>query len=524
MIAKRVPIKTLKKSNFRDLVNYLIRGAQGERVGKITITNCQSDTTPWAVTEIEAIQARNTRAKSDKTYHLILSFRENPSPDILEAIETRVCEGLGYAEHQRISVVHHDTEHWHSHIAINKIHPVRLTLHEPYYDHKKLADLCVALEREYGLQADNHTPGKTGWKAADMEAFSGTESLAGWIQREYQDAIRAATSWEDLHRTLAEQGLEVRLRGNGLIFAAQDGITVKASSIGRDFSKSKLEARLGAFVEASAAPESSGPPQSAGRRYQRRPLPVRLDTTELYARYQRDRQAGVALREQVAQTARERKEKQITAAKRASRVKRAANKLLVRGRLNRRIVYGRLSDDLRAELQAIHRQYRGECQAAAAQHPRQTWADWLQAQAAAGDAQALAVLRARRTGRAEGGDGLSGASRQPATGSAAGAESVTRSGILLYRVDGTQIQDDGEWLRIGHGASPEALAAGLRMAMERYGRVLKAEGSAEFRDAVVAVAARERLPVRFEDPALERQRAALTAARSTPIQPRGRGR
>ena len=88
----------------------------------------------------------------------------------------------------------------------------------------------------------------------------------------------------------------------------------------------------------------------------------------------------------------------------------------------------------------------------------------------------------------------------------------------------TPIQDDGEWLRVGHGTSPEALAVGLRMAMERYGRVLKVEGSAEFREAVATVAAREGFPVRFEDPALERQRAALTTARSPSIQPRGRGR
>jgi Relaxase/Mobilisation nuclease domain len=43
--------------------------------------------------------------------------------------EERFCKALGFAEHQRISVVHHDTDNVHIYVAINKIHPTTFTIH-----------------------------------------------------------------------------------------------------------------------------------------------------------------------------------------------------------------------------------------------------------------------------------------------------------------------------------------------------------------------------------------------------------
>ena len=74
----------------------------------------------------------------------------------------------------------------HLHIAINKIHPTRLTIHSPYNDHKTLGKLCAALELQYGLERDNHQAVRVGSenRALDMEHHAGVESLLGWIKRE----------------------------------------------------------------------------------------------------------------------------------------------------------------------------------------------------------------------------------------------------------------------------------------------------------------------------------------------------
>lgn len=100
MIARRVPRRRDGKSSYGDLVRYLVNDkGKADRVGDVTITNCESDSAEWAIHEVEATQALNKRAKSDKTYHLMFSFREGediPS-ETLKLIEQELCEGLGYA-------------------------------------------------------------------------------------------------------------------------------------------------------------------------------------------------------------------------------------------------------------------------------------------------------------------------------------------------------------------------------------------------------------------------------------------
>src|SRR6202140_3946548 len=117
-------MKSPQKSRFGKLVTYLLDPQNKKtRVGEVVITNCVSTDTTWAVREIAATQWLNTRAKSPRTYHLIISLKDgaNPEAQTLRMIEERFCNALGYAEHQRVSVVHHDTDkdNVHIHVAIN---------------------------------------------------------------------------------------------------------------------------------------------------------------------------------------------------------------------------------------------------------------------------------------------------------------------------------------------------------------------------------------------------------------------
>ena len=235
MIAKHVSMKTVQKSDFAGLVKYITdEQGKNERVGYVAVTNCHTDRPEVAITEVLNTQAQNTRSAADKTYHLIVSFRAGEQPDqaTLQAIEKRICEGLGFGEHQRVSAVHHDTDNLHIHIAINKIHPTRYTTHEPYYPHKELAKLCEKLEIEFGLERDNHRAAKVASenRAQDMERHAGVESLLGWVKRECAADMQAAQSWEALHQVMRDNGLELRERGNGFVIQAADGLAVKASS------------------------------------------------------------------------------------------------------------------------------------------------------------------------------------------------------------------------------------------------------------------------------------------------------
>lgn len=78
MIAKQVPMKSVGKSDFGGLVKYVTdEQSKNERVGYVNVTNCQTDNWKVAITEVLNTQAQNTRATSDKTYHLGMApFRE----------------------------------------------------------------------------------------------------------------------------------------------------------------------------------------------------------------------------------------------------------------------------------------------------------------------------------------------------------------------------------------------------------------------------------------------------------------
>jgi hypothetical protein len=171
MISKKVSMKTPEKSRFSKLVAYLVND-QGKhtRVGEVTITNCVSTDLPLAVREIAAIQQLNTRAQSDRTYHLLISFRagNNPDSQTLKAIEERFCTELGYGDHQRISVVHRDTDNLHVHVAINKIHPGNLTIRDPKADYRIRSKLCAVLVAELVLARDRHDAKERHSRSNDM--------------------------------------------------------------------------------------------------------------------------------------------------------------------------------------------------------------------------------------------------------------------------------------------------------------------------------------------------------------------
>lgn len=525
MIVKHVPMKSVRKSNFAELSHYLSDPQdRNERVGDVRIANCHSDELADAALEVMATQARNTRAEGDKTYHLILSFRagENPSADILAEIEQRICAGLGFGEHQRVSAVHHDTDNLHIHVAINKIHPSRLTMQEPFRAYRTLAELCATLEAEHGLERDNHQARKRGAenRAADMEHAGGIESLLGWVKRECLPQIQGAKSWAELHQVMHDNGLALRERGNGFVIEAGDDTMVKASSVSRDLSKAKLEARLGAFQPASGPADQVKPV----RQYQQRPVRSRIDTNELYAKYKAEQQDLAASRAVELAKTRDRKNREIETAKQAGQLKRSAIKLMGGSGVSRKVLYAITSKALRERIQKINAQHLKDRQAINGRHQRRSWNDWLQHQAKVGDEQALAALRAREAAHGLKGNTVAGRHRQ-SNAPLATPDHITKQGTLIYRIGKTAVRDDGDNLKVSRGASQDGLIVALQMAAQRYGQAITVNGTAEFKEQIAQAAVAANLAVRFDNPEIEKRRRALLAAnradRQSANRPRG---
>ena len=542
MIAKHVPMKSVKKSDFASLVNYLADDQEKQsRVATTSVTQCESNDLHAAIIEVMAIQAMNTRAESDKTYHLILSFRagERPEDDVLTAIEREVCVGLGYGEHQRISVAHDDTDNFHLHIAINKIHPIRLTIHNPYNDHKTLGRLCTALELQYGLERDNHSAVRVGSenRALDMEHHAGVESLLSWIKRECLEQLLAATSWSELHRVLQVYGLAIHERGNGLVICDQAGLMVKASSVARTLSKTKLVERFGDFKPPSDTDPQHNQnqifnhhhnnnssnnkhlnTQATVKYYAARPVRTGMDTTLLFSRYKNEQQGIAGYRAKAGQAARAKKARLIADLKSKATLKRATIQLGGGSRAEKKCLYALISLGVKSELKRINEHYRQERERLMKQYQPLQWADWLRREATSGNLEALAALRARVNRVPLGLKGnsvsASGGVLQK-TGGNAVQDSITKKGTIIYRVGSSAVRDEGDRLKVSRGATREGLAGALCLAIERYGTHITVTGSTEFKAQIVEVAANAQLPLMFTDEKLEAQRMSLIKQAAT---------
>lgn len=509
-------MNVVRKSSFLELTKYLTNTqGKNERVGRISVTNCHHEDAYGAAIEVLATQKQNTRATSDKTYHLLVSFRsgESPAPEVLSAIEARICLGLGYGEHQRVSVVHHDTDNVHIHIAINKIHPARHTIHDPYNDHKTLGQLCEKLEQEYGLEKDNHCVKRRNSenKAIDMERHSGVESLIVWVKRECLTDIKQAESWSDLHQVMGVNGLKLVLRGNGLVVQSLDGTVAKASSIDRSLSKVKLEERFGLFQ----MPQSENFRDERGtveikKVYEKRSLYSGKEAVELYAKYRVEQQDIGVSRSNEWAVLRDRKNSMIEVAKRAGRLKRLAIQLMGVDGLGRKILYTLASKTLKEEIQKINRLYLKERQEIYEKYRRSSWADWLRSEATAGSQEALSALRSRDAkSRLSGNTMSANGPTKDMQKILPSHDSVTKSGTVIYCVGTSVIRDDGNKLKVSKDATSDGLEAALCIAMKRYGCHMVINGDANFKERVVRAAVSKRLPITFSDEALETQRLFL---------------
>ena len=507
MIARKIPKRESQTSSYGALVRY-ISNAHGkeERVGVMTITNSTAETPEQLAVSVLRTQLRNDRATSDKTYHLLVSFPpgEQPSAEVLVQIEQRMCDALGFGEHQRISAVHHDTDDLHVHVAINKIHPTKLTIHNPKGDFRIMAQTCLELEAEFGLIATNHESARSvgEGRAEDMARIAGLEPLRDYVRRTCPGLLRAA-SWQPVHDELAAAGLTIKLQGAGLVILDGQGGGVKPSTVWRDLAKGRLEARLGPFV-----PSVGGGPGVA-QLYTRGPAAVppqgpRVDTTALFARYKAEQAASKIDRASRSSALTAATGARLAALKAQVKVQRELIQLAPPGgpRAAMRSVHAATYRAAVGKILAANREAREELRT---QARAMGWLEWLQDQAFAGDGVALAALRARAR-----------AKPRPVSGIAAGEggtpmapDSVTKTGVFIYRTPDATVRDDGVRLHVSRGVQDKGVLAAIQIAKARHGGVLTVAGDASFQGRVVRLAALTDPTIRFADPPLERQRAAI---------------
>ncbi|MDX2100839.1 MAG: TraI/MobA(P) family conjugative relaxase [Leptolyngbyaceae cyanobacterium bins.59] len=211
--------------------------------------------------------AQDAPRSKDPISHFVLSWHEGERPSevqIEEAVDI-FLDQLGWQDHQVIFGLHADTDNLHLHLAINRVHPITLKVINPHrgFDIEDAHRAIARIEHAQGWQREPHgrhqvIDGKVervqtseksrqpAQKQRDVEWRTGEKSAERIAIETAAPILKQVSSWQELHRLLAEQGMRYERVGSGAKIFVGD-IAVKASSADRNASLSKMEKRLGAY-------------------------------------------------------------------------------------------------------------------------------------------------------------------------------------------------------------------------------------------------------------------------------------
>ncbi|HZL18531.1 MAG TPA: TraI/MobA(P) family conjugative relaxase [Polyangia bacterium] len=282
MIVKKVPTSKLapaksKAHNVRALADYIAgpkAGGAGEKVehrGALNLLNLDHEGQVQEMIDLAEMVKRSPQP----VQHWIMSWREGEQPTSAQADEAArmFLAEMGLSEHQAIYGLHRDTDNWHLHLAVNRVHPEteKLATVNNGFDHEVAHRAIARVEHAQGWQREDRglfrvqedgrvereRPRDEQERKPSVQARDFEERVGGWSAERVAiedgaPAIRAARSWREVHEVLAEKGMRFERKGSGAILWVGDQ-PVKASGAGRDCSMSSLQKRLGEFEPARDA-------------------------------------------------------------------------------------------------------------------------------------------------------------------------------------------------------------------------------------------------------------------------------
>lgn len=301
---KRTSFKKSKSTMIGGLVDYILASHDDEGRDKLAFAgskNFLTTTVSAQKREMISLAEESIQSKMPVT-HWILSWQENEQPTREQTDEAvnLFLRGMGLAEHQTIYALHKNTGNYHLHILVNRTHPFTEKVIQPHrgLDIEAAHKIVAEIEHKQGwapqinaryrvneqgyvvknLQRREQVKPKP--KAEDFESATGEKSAQRIAQERGHVVIQNASCWEELHAGLDAVGLRFSRKGSGAVIFVGD-TAVKASSVDRNFSMSKLCKKLGEFKPGFYSQQGFKKPASE---------PVSYVCREEWQEYQKERQ------------------------------------------------------------------------------------------------------------------------------------------------------------------------------------------------------------------------------------------
>ncbi|EEQ64500.1 relaxase/mobilization nuclease domain protein [Helicobacter pullorum MIT 98-5489] len=452
-------------------------------------TNCSFDNDEDNINEIINTQKLNTTTKQDKTLHLVVSFQEDEKPtlEILQTIEEEIAKSLGMSDHQRLSVIHSNTNNLHIHIAINKVNPHTLKVINPYNDVRILQETAMKLEKKYNLKLDNHISQKDK-QSNKYNIHTMNCNFETWVKEKLSKQVDLMlkdekTTFKDIKQLLAKYDLEFRERRKGFVIASKsEKLFCKASSIHRELSKQALEKR---FKELDLKQEKENTEK------------IEEEKQEIKERYQRpNKETSKALWEKYLRIENEKK---------AELDKELRMLKLRRNEFKTSIPSMKFSKETFKHVKNQRMIFKNKQKELYQKYKRVSYRDFLISESLSGNEEATRALRRSKTKINENENTLSSEQEKPKIFE--NVDYITKEGYAVYKSGFNKAIDKGEMLKVSliNGKDDkEFLLNSLLMAIDRFGNHLNITGDENFKRNILEVANDYNLNVSFTDPQMQK--------------------
>ncbi|SEJ34563.1 Relaxase/Mobilisation nuclease domain-containing protein [Dyadobacter koreensis] len=191
---------------------------------------------------------RDKNKKLNKfVWHQSFSFPpgEKPTAEQIREISEAFAKDFGFENNQLIVFRHLDKAHEHIHIAANRINYNGKNTADHFNNYARTGKFCRKMELTLGLQV---TP-EMYLTDPERQKQQHTNKAILKLKELIDHNLREVRTLQELKEKLREQNYQTYL-GRGIAFVnTKNGTKIKGSEIGRDYSLTNLEKRLGQQVQ-----------------------------------------------------------------------------------------------------------------------------------------------------------------------------------------------------------------------------------------------------------------------------------
>ena len=214
---------------------------EGEKAEVLSTNRVSPFSAPTAIMDFHLERGKRPDVKN-VIMHVTLSFSKEDRVDDqrLAELSEKFIERMGWGDHQYMIVKHDDKDHPHTHLLVNRVGPEGQLLDDKFYK-TKIRKEAQAMELDYGLTvASDRKVGKVA-KMKSPDHDQAKEKIAGMIKA--IEGKSTVCSMDQFKAYMELQGVEVKLRNKGISFDI-DGVKIKGSQVGRDYSYMAIKKRL----------------------------------------------------------------------------------------------------------------------------------------------------------------------------------------------------------------------------------------------------------------------------------------